>query len=106
MEHLESKEQYEKAIKDGLVIVMFSADWCPDCRVLEPVLPRIEADYPEFTYYYADRDKLIDLCGELDIFGIPSFIAYKDGKETERFVSKNRKTQEEIESFLQSALEK
>ncbi|MGO4888755.1 thioredoxin family protein [Anaerobacillus sp. MEB173] len=106
MKHVESKEMFEEVIKDGNVVVMFSADWCPDCRVLDPVLPGIVADFPEFTFYYADRDKLIDLCGELDIFGIPSFLAYKDGKEVDRFVSKDRKTRTEIESFLQTALDK
>ncbi|MGB3102380.1 MAG: thioredoxin family protein, partial [Psychrobacillus psychrotolerans] len=43
-----------------------------------------------------------DLCIELDIFGIPSFLAYENGEEKGRFVSKDRKTREEIESFLQS----
>ncbi len=79
---------------------MFSADWCPDCRVIEPILPRLEADYPEYTFMEVDRDQFIDLCGELDIFGIPSFIAFHNGKEAGRFVSKDRKTLEEIEDFI------
>ena len=81
---------------------MFSADWCPDCRVIEPILPRIEADYPEYTFVYVDRDEFIDLCGDLDIFGIPSFIGFSEGKETGRFVSKDRKSQIEIEDFINS----
>nr|WP_225941949.1 thioredoxin family protein [Sporosarcina limicola] len=81
-------------------IFMFSADWCPDCRVIEPILPRIEADYPEYNFLYVDRDEFIDLCGELDIFGIPSFIAFHNGVEAGRFVSKDRKSQEEIEKFI------
>ena len=38
---------------------------------------------------------------ELDVFGIPSFIAFEDGRELGRFVSKDRKTQEEIEQFIE-----
>ncbi|OIJ09279.1 thiol reductase thioredoxin [Anaerobacillus arseniciselenatis] len=106
MKSLQSKEMYLDEIKEGLSVVMFSANWCPDCVVIEPVLPEIEEKFSEFTFYYADRDQLIDLCAELDIFGIPSFIAYKDGKELDRFVSKERKTPEQIETFLQKALEK
>jgi hypothetical protein len=34
------------------------------------------------------------------VFGIPSFIAFENGKELGRFVSKDRKTQEEIERFI------
>ncbi len=101
MKKLESMEQFEQLRDNGKHIFMFSADWCPDCRVIEPILPEVEAKYQEYTFIYVDRDDFIDLCGQLDIFGIPSFIGYKDGKELGRFVSKDRKTQEEIENFIE-----
>ena len=101
MKKLESIEQFEQLRDNGKHIFMFSADWCPDCRVIEPILPEVEAKYQEYTFLYVDRDDFIDLCGQLDIFGIPSFIGYKDGKELGRFVSKDRKTQEEIENFIE-----
>jgi thiol-disulfide isomerase/thioredoxin len=100
MEKLQSMEQYEQLKKEERTIFMFSADWCPDCRVIEPILPRLEADYPEYTFMEVDRDQFIDLCGELDIFGIPSFVAFHSGEEVGRFVSKDRNTLEEIEEFI------
>ncbi|MGM0890541.1 MAG: thioredoxin family protein [Bacillota bacterium] len=102
MEKLQSMDQFEKLKKEERVVFMFSAGWCPDCRVIEPILPGIEANYPEYQFIYVDRDDFIDLCIELDVFGIPSFIAYHKGEEAGRFVSKVRKTQEEIETFLNS----
>ena len=102
MEKLESIEQYKEIIGKENVILMFSADWCPDCRFIEPVLPEIESENKAFTFYYVDRDQYIDLCGELNIFGIPSFVAFNRGKETGRFVSKDRKTKEEIQAFINS----
>ena len=102
MEKLQSMDQFEKLKKAERVVFMFSADWCPDCRAIEPILPGIEANYPEYQFIYVDRDDFIDLCIELDVFGIPSFIAYHSGEEAGRFVSKDRKTQEEIETFLNS----
>ncbi|MDF2903553.1 MAG: thiol-disulfide isomerase and thioredoxin [Bacillus sp. (in: firmicutes)] len=100
MEKLESYEQYTELRDNGKHIFLFSADWCPDCRVIEPVLPDIEAKFSDYTFVYTDRDQFIDLCAELDIFGIPSFVAFEDGRELGRFVSKDRKTQEEIENFI------
>ena len=44
----------------------------------------------------------MDLCIELDIFGIPSFVAFKNGKEVGRYVNKERKTREQIEGFIES----
>lgn len=95
-------EQFEQLRDNGKHIFMFSADWCPDCRVIEPILPEIESKYQDYTFVYVDRNDFIDLCGQLDIFGIPSFVGFKDGKELGRFVSKDRKTQEEIENFIDS----
>ena len=103
MEHVKDLEHFKKISENETAVFMFSADWCPDCRVIEPFLPRVEADFPTFHFYYVDRDQFIDLCGELSIFGIPSFLAYANGQEIHRFVSKDRKTQEEIEKFLTEA---
>ena len=100
MEKLQSIEQFEKLKNEERTMFMFSADWCPDCRVIEPILPTIETDYPEYNFIFVDRDEFIDLCGELDIFGIPSFIAFHEGVEAGRFVSKDRKSQEQIEEFI------
>jgi thiol-disulfide isomerase/thioredoxin len=100
VKNLESMEQYEQLINNGKTILMFSANWCPDCRVIEPVLPEIEEKFNEFTFVHVDRDQFIELCQQLDVFGIPSFIGFDNGKELGRFVSKDRKTQEEIEEFI------
>lgn len=62
----------------------------------------VEEKFSDFTFVSVDRDQFIDLCIQLEIFGIPSFIAFENGIETGRFVSKDRKTKEEIESFLQT----
>ncbi|MFC4620406.1 thioredoxin family protein [Camelliibacillus cellulosilyticus] len=102
MEKLESITQYNEIIKNEKVILMFSADWCPDCRFIEPVLPEIESENQSFTFYYVDRDQFIDLCGDLNVFGIPSFVAFSKGTEIGRFVSKDRKTKEDIQAFIDS----
>ncbi|MEQ2527058.1 thioredoxin family protein [Bacillaceae bacterium CLA-AA-H227] len=102
MKKLESMEQFEQLKNDGKHIFMFSANWCPDCRFIDPFLPEIQEKYQEFTFVYVDRDEFIDLCGQVDVFGIPSFLAYENGKELGRFVSKDRKTKEEVEKFIES----
>ncbi|MBD8134657.1 thiol reductase thioredoxin [Bacillus sp. AFS026049] len=102
MEKLQTVEQYDALKNEGKKIFLFSATWCGDCRVIEPIMPEIETKFPDFTFIYVDRDEFIDVCAANDVFGIPSFIAYDNGKELGRFVSKDRKTQEQIEEFIQS----
>ena len=58
--------------------------------------------YSDYKFYSINRDHLMDLCVELEIFGIPSFVAFKGGKEVGRFVNKERKTRQQIESFIES----
>ncbi len=102
MKVLQSMEEYNTLINQDHIMLMFSADWCPDCRVIEPILPELEQENSQYTFYYVDRDKFIDLCQELNVFGIPSFVAFHKGEEVGRFVSKDRKTKEQIEDFIQS----
>ena len=103
MKDLQTTEEFAE-LKNGpdKHIFLFSANWCGDCRFIEPFMPEVEEKYNDFTFIHIDRDKFIDTCIELDVFGIPSFIAFENGKELGRFVSKDRKTKEEIEQFIES----
>lgn len=100
MKKLQTQEQLEDLLSSGTKVFLFSADWCPDCRFIEPFMPEVEEKFSEFEFVYVDRDQFIDLCGEWEIYGIPSFVAFHNGNEVGRFVSKDRKTQEEIDAFL------
>lgn len=102
MKTLESIEQFNDLINNKNLIALFTADWCPDCRVIEPVLPEIEATFTDYTFVMIDRDQFIEVCQQYDVFGIPSFLAFKKGKEIGRFVSKDRKTKEEIMQFIEA----
>ena len=86
----------------GKVVFFFTADWCPDCQFIYPVMPEIESEHPDFTFVRVDRDDCIDLAQQWNIFGIPSFVVVQDGKEIGRLVNKLRKTKAEINTFLAS----
>lgn len=100
MKTLTSIEEFETLTTQGKTIFFFTADWCGDCSFIKPVMPEIVENHPEITFVEVDRDQFIDLCGELSIFGIPSFVAFEKGEEIGRFVNKDRKTKEEIEEFI------
>lgn len=93
------EDQLIETIGNGKVVLFFTADWCPDCRFIKPAMPEIEQDFSDYTFYEVDRDENIDLAAELNVFGIPSFIVYDNGKEIGRFVNKDRKTKQQVEDF-------
>ena len=100
MKNLESVEQFNDLKQSSSVVFLFTADWCPDCHFIDPFMPEIEQTFNNLTFISVNRDQFIDICAENEIYGIPSFLAYRDGVEVGRFVSKDRKTKQEIEEFL------
>ena len=96
------KQELEEKLAEGKYVLFFTAGWCPDCRFIKPAMPEIEEEFSDFNFIQVDRDENIDLCQELDVYGIPSFIVYEDGKEVDRFVNKDRKTKKEVENFLKA----
>lgn len=101
MKELTDLEQFEEIyLSSSTNIFVFSASWCPDCRYIEPFMPELVSKYSDYNFYYVDRDKFMELAQRWFILGIPSFVAVRNGKELNRFVSKFRKTKEEIDSFL------
>lgn len=97
-----TRQDLAKHLQEGTFVLFFTAGWCPDCRFIKPFMPQIEKDFPTMTFLQIDRDENIDLAKEMDVFGIPSFVVYRDGKEAGRFVNKDRKTKEEVEKFLRN----
>ncbi|WP_329959311.1 thioredoxin family protein [Paenibacillus athensensis] len=107
MRKISNDELFQSFIAgDGLSVAVFKTTWCKDCHYIEPFMPDLEAAYAgRIEFAELDRDEVPDLCEQLGILGIPSFIAFRNGKEVVRFVSKLRKTREEIEQFLDRALQ-
>jgi thiol-disulfide isomerase/thioredoxin len=107
MKELKTNEAYADATQAGRVMVEFYANWCPDCKRIEPYFDEWENKYqPDFTMVRANRDELPDLGEKLEVLGIPTFIAYEDGKEVARLFSRDAKSKEQVESFLNNAYQK
>ncbi|HIW31715.1 MAG TPA: thioredoxin family protein [Candidatus Paenibacillus intestinavium] len=107
MNKITTDSQYrEQIVQEHLTIIVFKTTWCGDCHYINPFMPELEEQYKgKVEFYEIDRDELPDLCSELNILGIPSFVAFKNGQELVRFVNKLRKTREEIEQFVNRALD-
>ncbi|WP_258007258.1 thioredoxin family protein [Staphylococcus sp. 17KM0847] len=99
MIQLESEKQFHTLTQEQ-TIFLFTANWCPDCRVIEPGLPSLEKKYDTFNFVTIDRDEFIDLAIAHNIMGIPSFLVFKNGQQVGEYIGKERKTIEQIDTFL------
>ncbi|MEW9700683.1 thioredoxin family protein [Paenibacillus sp. SI8] len=107
MRKVSNEQDFQAAVSQSpMTVAVFKTTWCKDCHYIEPFMPDLEKVYADrISFIELDRDEVPDLCEQLNILGIPSFIAFREGNELVRFVSKLRKTREEIEQFLDRALE-
>ncbi|MGT2934612.1 thioredoxin family protein [Streptococcus castoreus] len=96
-----SYEALAKLIEtEDKLVLFFTADWCPDCQFIYPVMPELEAENTGMTFVRVNRDQFIEVAQEWHILGIPSFVVVEKGKEVGRLVNKLRKTKAEINAFL------
>jgi len=104
---IQNIEDYQRVIaQERATVLLFSADWCSDCRYLDTYIDEIVTSYSaHFEFYLADRDEQIELCQSLDVLGIPSFVVYQSGREVARFVNGKRKFKPEVVEFLDAALQ-
>lgn len=67
------------------VLVEFYADWCGPCRSVGPVVEELSREVKgRAKVVRLDVDAESDLAASLGIRSIPTFIAFKDGREVVR----------------------
>jgi thiol-disulfide isomerase/thioredoxin len=106
MNSIHTEDQFQAAIEGSKpTVAIFKATWCKDCHYIDPFMPQVYEKYDQrLSFIELDRDIFPDLSERLNILGIPSFVVFHNGQEIVRFVSKLRKTREEIEQFLDQAI--
>ncbi|MFH5810385.1 thioredoxin family protein [Companilactobacillus sp. FL22-1] len=101
-----NEKDWHEVTKAGKYVMCWHADWCPDCKFIEPKMPELESEFSDFTWISFNRDDNMEIAQELGIMGIPSFVVIENGKEIGRLVNKDRKTKEEVETFMNSVINK
>jgi rhodanese-related sulfurtransferase len=78
--------QYMSQLRsDKTVLVDFSAVWCPPCKIMTPVIDSIvTTNGDRFMVVKIDGGEQSAICKELKVNAFPTFIIYKQGKETWR----------------------
>jgi len=70
---------------DKTVLVDFNAVWCPPCKIMTPVIDSLVAtNGAQFTLVKIDGGQQTAICTQLKVDAFPTFIIYKQGKESWR----------------------
>jgi thioredoxin 1 len=85
------------------VVVDFWAPWCGPCRVIEPVVKKLGAEYQDqVDVWKVNADEQPELLRLLRIYGIPTLIAFHQGREVSRRTGAT--SQQVLAGLFQAAL--
>lgn len=77
------KENLDELVKEGTHLVDFYAEWCGPCKMLHPVLEKVES---KIDVIKVDIDKFENLAMQYRVMSVPTLVFFKDGKPVEGVV--------------------
>jgi thioredoxin 1 len=88
------------------ILLQFTAQWCPPCRVISPVVSSLAEQYaPSVNFIKADIDNaaISDVVAEHSVSAVPMFVAYsKDGSRSTTFTGADKQAlQKAVEALSQ-----
>ncbi len=86
MRELSEKDFKEVINKDKLVVVDFWAEWCMPCRMLSPILEKLEKEFSEVEFVKVNTDKYPNLAMRYGIFSIPTVLMFYKGEIINSFI--------------------
>lgn len=71
----------------GNVLVEFTAQWCPPCRALEPVLEELAREQGDtLTILKADADENEGVRTRYGVMALPTLILFRDGEPVKQLI--------------------
>ncbi len=86
-------EDFKEVIKDGFWVVDFYADWCGPCRMLAPVLEKLDENILKINV-----DKHEALAQQFGIMSIPTVGFFKDGELINKVIG--FRTEEDLRELI------
>lgn len=78
----------------GPVLIDFSASWCGPCKMVAPALNELSSEFEgKVKVIKVDVDDAPVATAEYEVRSIPCFVFLKDGKEIDRAIGAQSKSQ-------------
>lgn len=80
------KNNFSKAIDNGVSLIDFYGDWCGPCKRLAPTVVGIAEERPDLTVGKVNVDDSPELAAKYGIVSIPTLIIFKNGTPVDRLI--------------------
>ncbi|KAK7390789.1 hypothetical protein VNO78_18868 [Psophocarpus tetragonolobus] len=88
------------------VLVEFVATWCGPCRLISPAMESLAKEYEDkLTVVKIDHDANPRLIEEYKVYGLPTLILFKNGKEVPESRREGAITKVKLKEYLDALLE-
>jgi thioredoxin 1 len=74
------------AATDGIVLVDFTAAWCPPCRMIEPILEQLAAEHEDLTIMTVDVDESPAIAAAYGVMSMPTLMFFAAGEPVHRVI--------------------
>lgn len=82
----EVSTNFDKFIKEGVVVVDFWAPWCGPCKMLGPIFDEVASKLPTAKFGKVNVDDAHELARSYQVRSIPNVCIFKDGQLVDRIV--------------------
>ena len=77
---------FDEAVKNGVALVDFYADWCGPCKMLAPIVEQIAQENNSCEVYKLNVDESSELAARFGVMSIPTLVVLDGGDEIKRIV--------------------
>ena len=77
---------FDEAVKNGVALVDFYADWCGPCRMMAPILEAVAAERTDITVAKVNVDESSELAARFGVMSSPTLVVLDGGDEIKRIV--------------------
>lgn len=97
-------ETFPSLVAEGNVLVDFWGPSCQPCLALMPAVEALEASYDgRLALVKVNAPENRQVCRDLRVFGLPTYVLYRDGAEIERLTGNPSKA--DIEAAVEKLVE-
>lgn len=89
MKELKEKDFDSTISSKKPVIVDFFATWCMPCRMLRPILEKVEENVNDVEFFSLDIDQNEEVAKRYRVFSVPTVICFIDSKIVDTLVGLN-----------------